>query len=266
MRSNNNIVIFDLDETLGYFVEFGIFIDCLEEIYKNKINDNEFFKILDLYPEFIRPYMMKILNYIINKKKEGKCHKIMIYTNNQGERTWVENIKNYFNYKLKYNVFDKIIAAFKVDGKKIELNRTTHNKTLDDLFRCVKLPSNVSICFVDDQYHEDMIDNNVYYIKIEPYKYDLNFNTIIERYVLYKNINNINNNDFYSQMNFIYNKYNYKVVEKTIDSYKLDKIVSKKLFLHIKNFFKDNKNSKNNTMKKYLENNNKNVKTLKNHN
>ena len=29
------VVIFDLDETLGYFVEFGIFYDCLNR-YLNK--------------------------------------------------------------------------------------------------------------------------------------------------------------------------------------------------------------------------------------
>ena len=41
MKCNPKIVVFDLDETLGYFVEFGIFWDSLKEyIIKNNINKN----------------------------------------------------------------------------------------------------------------------------------------------------------------------------------------------------------------------------------
>ena len=47
------IVVFDLDETLGYFVEFGIFWDCLNR-YLSKFNSvltqEDFNEILDLYP------------------------------------------------------------------------------------------------------------------------------------------------------------------------------------------------------------------------
>jgi hypothetical protein len=241
MRNNNPVIIFDLDETLGYFVELGIFIDCLEEYYNKKIEKEDFFKILDLYPEFIRPYMLSILKYILIKKEENKCYKVMIYTNNQGEKYWVENIKNYFEYKLNNKVFDKIIAAFKVDGKRIELNRTSHNKSVEDLFRCVKLPKNIEICFVDDQYHEQMVDDRVFYIKVEPYVYKIYFDDMIKRYMnSYKFIDE----NFIKEMNILYKKYNYKVVIKDEEEYKVDKIVSKKLFSHIKNFFNDHNNRK----------------------
>ena len=233
----NNVIIFDLDETLGYFVEFGIFIECLEEYYKKKINNEEFFKILDLYPEFIRPYMLSILKYISIKKEEKKCYKVMIYTNNQGERTWVENIKNYFEYKLNNKLFDKIIAAFKVDGKQIELNRTSHNKSVNDLFRCVKLQKNVKICFIDDQYHEEMINEQVFYIKVKRYLYNLDFNEMIERYI---NSHKLIDTNFIKEMNFLYKKYNFKVMNKDDDEYKIDEIVSKKLFSHIKKFLNHN--------------------------
>ena len=53
------IVVFDLDETLGYFTEFGIFWDCLiyYSKFKNKssLSQSDFDNILDLYPEFLRP-------------------------------------------------------------------------------------------------------------------------------------------------------------------------------------------------------------------
>ena len=72
MLCNPKVVVFDLDETLGYFIEFGIFWDSLKE-YVNKnnidcnINQDLFNKILDLFPEFLRPNIINILQYL--KKK-----------------------------------------------------------------------------------------------------------------------------------------------------------------------------------------------------
>jgi len=56
----------------------------------------------------------------------------MIYTNNNGPKSWVESITSYFNYKLNTTVFDNIVAAFKVNGKTVEWSRTTNDKTVDD--------------------------------------------------------------------------------------------------------------------------------------
>ena len=82
----------------------------------------------------------------------------MIYTNNQGPTSWAKNISKYFDHKLKYKLFDQIIAAFKIRGQKIEPNRTSHDKTIDDLIRCTKLPSDMEICFIDDLYNDGARD------------------------------------------------------------------------------------------------------------
>lgn len=68
------IVVFDLDETLGYFVEFGIFWSCLqnylfEEKNNNSLTQEDFNEILHLYPEFLRPNIITLLKYLIHKKK-----------------------------------------------------------------------------------------------------------------------------------------------------------------------------------------------------
>ena len=78
------IVIFDLDETLGYFVKFGIFWDCLNKYFfhhkiEYSLNQSDFNEILDLYPEFLRPNIINILSYLKNKKSTKNCQKIMIY-------------------------------------------------------------------------------------------------------------------------------------------------------------------------------------------
>ena len=102
------IVVFDLDETLGYFTELGIFWDALEKYYGHNLFNDKFFEVMDTFPEFCRPNIFKIIDFIHKKKS---CHKIIMYTNNQGPRSWLNMISAYFNYKLGYNVFDQIIVS-----------------------------------------------------------------------------------------------------------------------------------------------------------
>ena len=127
--------VFDVDETLGYFSQFGAFIDALNNHYNDfsRVVFDNFNELLDLYPEFIRPNMIEILKYVSEKKREGVCKGIIIYTNNQGPRSWVEYISKYFDYKVGTQVFDQIIAAYKVNGKlcrKDERRKIKHMKTL----------------------------------------------------------------------------------------------------------------------------------------
>ena len=99
------IVVFDLDETLGYFTEYGIFWDSLENYLKiknrNALTQTEFDDILDLFPEFLRPNIINILSYLKKKKESKCCHKMMIYTNNQGPKEWATHIMSYFENKIK---------------------------------------------------------------------------------------------------------------------------------------------------------------------
>ena len=182
MSKEQKIVVFDLDETLGNFIELGMFCDALENYNNIPIEQNHFFEIIDLFHNFLRPNIVDILKFLVKKRKQKKCDKIMIYTNNNGPRTWTENISKYFHYKINEKVFDDIIAAFKVNGKKVEICRTSHDKSVDDLIRCTKIPSNSKICFLDDQYHPQMKHSNVFYINVKPYTYSYEFNTMADMY------------------------------------------------------------------------------------
>ena len=73
----------------------------------------------------------------------------MIYTNNQGPKSWAESIRDYFHNKLKYEIFDQIIGAFKVKGKQIEIGRTSHYKSIKDLINCTKLPEETNTLNVE---------------------------------------------------------------------------------------------------------------------
>lgn len=230
------VVVFDLDETLGYFGEFGRFCILLDEYYKNDDKAYSIFnQLMDLYPEFIRPNMLSVLKFLLQKKKENKCQAIMIYTNNNGERKWIQYIKGYFEYKLNSKIFDQIISAFKINGKVVEINRTSHDKSIDDFFRCTKLPANIEICFIDDIFHPKMESDNVYYIHVKEYRYILPSDEIINRFLNSPLSNDIKNKDEFIQ--FSKSRLKYNILEKSTHEHDIDVIVSKKMFEHIKEFF-----------------------------
>ena len=259
LQKPDKIVVFDVDETLGYFTQFGIFWDALNVYYKNanKINggdnnqgDDEnilksqqtqqelFNTLIDIYPEFLRVNILAILNYLKRKKEKKKCKHIMIYTNNHASKDWINLIINYFHEKINYKLFDRVIRAFKINGKIIEMCRTTNEKTTGDLFNCTKIPHNSQVCFLDDVYYSNMVDDNVYYIKLKPYTYNLPFHQMIQRFIVSKYGKRITDeNKFIDFMKAFIERYNFVHVKKNETDYELDKIVSKKIMIHLQTFF-----------------------------
>ena len=239
---HKKVVVFDLDETLGCFEELGTLCTLIDEYHGGKQKSYSMFNdLLDLYPEFIRPQIITILKYLLHKRKEHKCKYIMIYTNNQGERAWVEHIKAYFEKKLNSKIFEQIISAFKVDGKIVELHRTTHDKTVDDFFRCTKLPRDIEICFVDDLFHPRMEDDNVYYIHVKAYKHYIPSSILVDRFMKSHLIKNIKDKEEFKS--FLLSNMKYNIMEKSKEEQDVDVIVSKKLLEHIKDFFEKDENN-----------------------
>ena len=192
MNKKGKYIVFDVDETLGYFSQLGSFIDALSFYNKDFSGSvfERFNEILDLFPEFVRPKMIEILKYIYEKKANRKCRGVFIYTNNQGPRAWVQHIAKYFDYKVGVNInddgnrlFDKIIAAYMINGKVVEPGRTSQNKTYDDLLRITGISPHSEVCFVDDLNHPDMRHDNVLYLNVKPYVKTLSVDEMIQRYL-----------------------------------------------------------------------------------
>jgi len=152
------VIVFDLDETLGFFTEFGVFFDALQKMYryKNIMKHSSppkqlFSQVFDIYSDFyLRPSILSILRYIREKKKEGVCSKVILYTNNCGGRKWVKRIISFIEKKLKYKLFDKLIYGFYLfdTTKRIDKCRTSQEKTYKDLRKCGKIPKSAKICFL----------------------------------------------------------------------------------------------------------------------
>ena len=71
------VIVFDLDQTIGYFTQFAIFMEGLESYIKRKLKRDELFKLFDLYPQVFRPKMMELFKYLEKMKKKNKWFKVV---------------------------------------------------------------------------------------------------------------------------------------------------------------------------------------------
>ena len=184
------IAVFDMDETLGTFSDLSEFIYTLARILKpihsnpDKVIRDNFNAIVDLYPEVLRPKIMDTMQFLVKMKRVHKCDHVMIYTNNTGPHEWTESIKNYFNYKSGISLFDRVLGAFKrPNGETVEVRRTSHDKTYNDLVRCTNLEGKIEVFFVDDRAHPGMHTSNVYVIEVKPYERRIDQSVFIKRFI-----------------------------------------------------------------------------------
>jgi hypothetical protein len=283
------VVVFDIDETLGNFAQLSIFGHVLEDYYdKPGLTYRYFNDLVDIYPEIIRPSMVRILEYIRKKKNAGVCNKVMIYTNNMGPAKWISCIRQYFETKLRATaaataaaasasgglaiippLFDHTIKPKTEDSADIHSpqpqlypERTTNDKTVSDFIRCGRLPRDIEICFLDDIQHPKMVDERVYYIKLQPYHSYIPFEMFVIRFLnsaLYrdifdkftvpstayitsaaakKQILSIEiHNLFLKYANLA--KYDARSHQSKINPREIDEIISKYILYHLQQFFRD---------------------------
>ena len=160
------------------------------------------------------------------------------------KNNYINTIKNYIHKKMKYYLFDQVIGALKVNGKIIEICRTTTEKTKDDFIRCTKLPENIEICFIDNEYHENMHQHDIYYINVNTYIYALQPNTMVDRFISNQIsrmlVQTKDEKDNFNKFATTYMKrYSgiYNLI-KSKEEYEIDKIVTKQLMVLLQSFFK----------------------------
>ena len=185
----NKVIVFDLDETLGSFGDLYLMWTGVKHLHPDF---NQFHKLMELYPEFLRYGILTILEFLYEKKATNECSQIFIYTNNRCSKEWVQQICKYFESQVHKTLpkghlpkclFNKLICAFKINNRLVEKSRTTHRKTYSDFMRCAMLPKDTQICFIDDYEHHDMKNSRVYYICPKPYYHTLTGSEIIQRFL-----------------------------------------------------------------------------------
>jgi hypothetical protein len=84
-----------------------------------------------------------------------------------------------------------------------------------------------------------MINDNVYYINVKPYVYDLPYEVLVERYI--KHHPEIDTTKFNRHAMSHLARYNHENIEKNLLEYEIDKIITKQIMQHIKTFFTKNR-------------------------
>lgn len=231
--NGQKVIVFDLDETLGSFGEFFVLWTALKPYMEIMDRKSIFRELLDLYPEFLRPGILSILDFLKYKKKAGVCSKIFLYTNNQCPKEWVEFILQYFEDKLNTtSLFDKVVYAFKINNQIMEPLRTSHSKIYSDLIRCTLMPKNSEFCFIDNTYHKKMDHDRVYYIQPKSYEHGLSAKDIIDRF--------FQKWQFFSFPRELEENLNYlfsKIIIKKNCSLQESILVSQKIMYHLKEYF-----------------------------
>ena len=163
-------IVFDLDETIGYFGQI-IFI-------MNTAKIKDIHNLFDLFPEYFRTNIFEVFQYIIRLKKESKIKSVILYSNNNNDE-FINYVISYIHKKINYKLFDLSISL----NAPLRNKKTNNLKNLNDLILCSNglLTDSSSICFIDDKIHEGMKHKKVYYINCEPYRYTLNSSTIFKR-------------------------------------------------------------------------------------
>jgi hypothetical protein len=172
LKHINKYVIFDLDETIGYFQELGPLFDSYNSIKTdNKMSKKEvLYNILDENINVFRTNIFSIFKELMITKRTNKNIKVILFTNNQGPKYWYNYIVEYINDRLNYKLFDSVIGPYKIGSTKIEPKRTSHNKSIKDICNILHINcENSRFLMFDDQPHTNMDHKNVTFILLEPY-------------------------------------------------------------------------------------------------
>ena len=164
---HDSCIVFDMDETLGFFAQLSRLWLTLQELNNNNLRSRDFYDMCDLFPKILRPGILKTLKYVSDYKKKNLT-KVVLYTNNTGPSWWPELVVHYIEYKLGDKVFDVIIPGFNRGNS----CRTSALKTYDDLVNCANINKSVKICFIDDQPHRKLAEHpQVTHVFVNAYNY-----------------------------------------------------------------------------------------------
>ena len=68
----HNIVVFDLDETIGNFTELSVFWEALNKYNSKSLSQEDFITLLETFPDFLRPSApLKIAKRIFHSNLTG---------------------------------------------------------------------------------------------------------------------------------------------------------------------------------------------------
>ena len=171
MKSYDKCIIIDFDCTIGYFKQIIYLLNIIEKYYQLEfIEDYDYFKVFDCYPNMFRPKIYDLFNLVLSSKDKIKF--FVLYTNNQNIK-FVSLIFQYIKIKLKYN--DKLFDY--------TFFNTTKEKSLSFIQKNIdKSNDEIVFCYIDDSKNINMSNRLLQYVHCEKYIHNYNINEIINNF------------------------------------------------------------------------------------
>jgi len=158
-------IIFDLDETLGYFTQIYVLCCKFTEITSNSLSSTDLFYMFSEFPNIFRPGIFTLLAYI-NLLKIKYDVKVVLYTNSLMSITWIQTIIDYINKKInpQTKFFDHYITLDMKCRKNVK-------KSIDEVYNCCSNLSRDYKYFIVDNKKFHSITDNVEFKLINTYIY-----------------------------------------------------------------------------------------------
>ena len=145
-------IIFDLDETLGYFTQIYITILRFESLYNTKLDYKDYHNLFNEFENIFRPGIFVLLAYL-NALKKKYSIKIILYTNTTMSDNFINHIITYINNKIhsEENIFDNIITLSSSCRKHL-------TKQFVDLHKCIKYLTSGYVFLIIDNENQILLD------------------------------------------------------------------------------------------------------------
>ncbi|MAP62064.1 MAG: hypothetical protein CMF82_03840 [Candidatus Marinimicrobia bacterium] len=159
----NKCIVFDLDETLGYFSQVYQVSKKFEELHNLKISKKAILLLYKTFYNIFRPGIFTVLGYVKYLKDKYNI-KVVLYTNSTMDIRWINAFVEYTETLIDLQ-FDTII----------NLNsgcRTSVKKTLVDLYSCTGYLKSISkILVIDNNEHKLLKNDNVIFVLLKSFYY-----------------------------------------------------------------------------------------------
>lgn len=188
-------IVFDLDETIGYFPQIYLICNKFQTIYNIQLDESIVHKIFDNFFHIFTPGIFVLFSYIRVLKEKNDNLQVTLYTNTKLPTTWIRYIISYIDMKIHtFKFFDHIIHLNTI-------HRTTIKKNFSDLCNCCNFSKdNINILFIDNITHPLLLNKNTYYREIPNYFYIYDnsyiWSFLHKLYNISQKIPRINNNQF----------------------------------------------------------------------
>ena len=163
-------VVFDLDETIGYFSQLYKITKTFEQHTTQTLNKKH---IIDLYKYFyniFRPGIFTLLAYVKFLKEKYNIQ-IILYTNTIMDNIWLDSFLEY-TYNMVKLKFDNTMHLHSKCRKSIK-------KNLQDLYNCnISLNSSSPIMIIDNKEHKLLKGKNITYCLVNTF-YFMHDNNVI---------------------------------------------------------------------------------------